>query len=252
MVDTDTLENDVWFPSEQPSYPADDKNTHTSNELIDMEAVEELILNSSLPTKRPGLHATTTKKRKQKKMHSRMSQTTTYGAIVSETLHWSTVHVHVLITRIYVALVERRRIHGTISSFQQTRISLCILCIYLDIYPPHQRFSWYFASHQGSPHQCLFLDRHTQPYGCRDEATTAHLSYSSAHCGRHYHRGASREMRGLERLLLYLLSYLWIRCHITQLPAAHWHLYIDISRIYTYRTYTNSGPEWLRLMFCCY
>ncbi|KAL9555964.1 hypothetical protein MBANPS3_002113 [Mucor bainieri] len=78
---SNTLENDVWFPSEQLSYTANSKGTHTSDELIDMEAVEELILNSSLQTKRPGLDTPTTKKRKQKKMQPRISQTTTYGAI---------------------------------------------------------------------------------------------------------------------------------------------------------------------------
>ncbi|GAN03838.1 cora-domain-containing protein [Mucor ambiguus] len=82
---SNTLENDVWFPSEQPSYPVENKGVHTSDELIDMEAVEELILNSCLHTKRPGLHnTTTTKKRKQKKMQPRISQTTTYGAINGE------------------------------------------------------------------------------------------------------------------------------------------------------------------------
>lgn len=45
-----------------------------------METVEELILNSCLHTKRPGL---ATKKRKQKKMQPRTSQITTYGSIVS-------------------------------------------------------------------------------------------------------------------------------------------------------------------------
>ncbi|KAL7312325.1 CorA metal ion transporter [Mucor circinelloides] len=76
---SNTLENDVWFPSEQPSDP--DKSTHTSDELIDMETVEELILNSCLHTKRPGL---ATKKRKQKKMQPRTSQITTYGSINGE------------------------------------------------------------------------------------------------------------------------------------------------------------------------
>ncbi|CAO3612408.1 unnamed protein product [Mucor fragilis] len=82
---SNTLENDVWFPSEQPSYPAGNKGADASDELIDMEAVEELILNSCLHTKRPGLHSrATAKKQKQKKMQPRISQTTTYGSINGE------------------------------------------------------------------------------------------------------------------------------------------------------------------------
>lgn len=104
----DTLENDVWFPSEQPSYPAGNKGADASDELIDMEAVEELILNSCLHTKRPGLHSrATAKKQKQKKMQPRISQTTTYGSIVSERPY---IHVHVL-TYTHASL-ERRRVYS--------------------------------------------------------------------------------------------------------------------------------------------
>ncbi|CEP10534.1 hypothetical protein [Parasitella parasitica] len=80
---SNTIENDVWFPSDQGVFP--DKTMQTSDDLIDMDAVEELILNSCLDSKRP---TSLKKKRKQKKSQQHISQnTTTYGSIDGER-HW--------------------------------------------------------------------------------------------------------------------------------------------------------------------
>ncbi|KAI8641261.1 hypothetical protein BD408DRAFT_444470 [Parasitella parasitica] len=72
---SNTIGNDVWFTSDQDVHP--DKTIQTLEDLIDMEAVEELILDSCSDSKSS---ISLKKKRKQEKLH-RISQNTTYGSI---------------------------------------------------------------------------------------------------------------------------------------------------------------------------
>jgi hypothetical protein len=71
----DTIENDVWFPTEQPNYTIKsssyEQDAQNTDDIINLDALEKLILNTT---------TVVINSRKQKRLKPRPN---TYGSIVS-------------------------------------------------------------------------------------------------------------------------------------------------------------------------